>query len=87
MKLKKAQEYAQTFNPIDIDEVSVIVRDFCAGYSEAEKHHAAEMQELRDRAVEAFKEVMFDVMLDCKGGKFIQEAYKLDYFTQKLTEK
>lgn len=31
----KANEYAQTLHPIGIDEVSVIVRDFYAGYTEA----------------------------------------------------
>lgn len=45
------------------------------------------LQELKKRAVEAFKEVMFDAMLDCKDGRFITENYKLDYFTQKLTKK
>lgn len=87
MKLKKAQEYAQTLHPIGIDEVSVIVRDFCAGYTEAEEHYAAELQELKDRAVEAFKDVIFDVSIDCKDGEFIPEDYKLDYFIQKLNEK
>lgn len=48
----KANDYAQTLHPIGIDEVSVIVRDFCAGYNEAEKRHAVELQKLRDKVLD-----------------------------------
>lgn len=64
---------------------------YLKGSEDADMFHSEQLeqqlQELIDRAIKAFEEVMFDVMLDYKDGKFIPEDYKLDYFTQKLNEK
>lgn len=64
-----------------------VVEAISIAETEAEERHAKELQELKDKAIEAFKNVMFDVSLESKINNFIHQDYQLDVFTQKLNER
>lgn len=103
IKSEKAREYARKIHPLhDLSEITLRVTDlafiaecdFMAGYelaeTEAEERHAAELQALKDKAVD----MLASVCPNLKLGKYDNTPYQCDkicdyikLFTQKLNEK